>query len=261
MNIGIFQGRLSDSDILQKFPSNWQQEFFAAKVLGYSHIEIFLEEKINKQNPFWNKKEREKIKKKILTLDNKKIILCDNFVIRNDLYQQSTLKYLNKIINILCEFNNPKLIIPIDKNYFKDIDKLSKFLNNLSLLSKNKGVELSYEIDAKYNSVLSLFKKLKFDNVGITFDAGNIFLSHKNLIQYFRKIYKHINHIHIKDRNIRGENVILGTGLINFLTLFKEIKYRKYSGDVTLETFRKKNSIIQAHKNLHFLKSLYKKRY
>ena len=43
--IGIFQGRLTDSDFLQNYPDDWKRETFIAKYLSYSHIEFFLEEK------------------------------------------------------------------------------------------------------------------------------------------------------------------------------------------------------------------------
>ena len=40
INIGIIQGRLTKTqkNILQKFPTNWAEEFYTASKLGYKYI-------------------------------------------------------------------------------------------------------------------------------------------------------------------------------------------------------------------------------
>ena len=73
MNIGIYQGRLTNANILQKFPKDWVREFGLAKLLGYDHVELFLEKKINLQNPFWSDKKN--IINKINQMKNNKAII------------------------------------------------------------------------------------------------------------------------------------------------------------------------------------------
>ena len=46
------------------------------------------------------------------------------------------------------------------------------------------------------------------NDIQITFDTGNFYLKNKNVFENLIKYYPHINHIHLKDRNKLGENVI-----------------------------------------------------
>ena len=59
-----------------------------------------------------------------------------------------------------------------------------------------------------------------------------------------------------KDRDKNGNNVSLGSGLINFKDILRLVKKNKNISTITLETFRKKNSIIEAYKNLKFIENL-----
>ena len=44
------------------------------------------------------------------------------------------------------------------------------------------------------------------------------------------QLLKYICHFHIKDKNWKGENVVLGNGKVNFDFIFKAIKHNKYVG-------------------------------
>ena len=252
--IGIFQGRLTDSEVLQNYPSDWRKEIFLCEPLGYSHLEFFLEEKINIKNPFWKKSERLILKKMYNKyFSSKKFLLCDNYLIKHHLYDEKTISYLKKVFQNLLLFNYSKLILPLHSKYFEDTKKLAKFFNEIFKF-KSKKIEISFEIDADTNKICNFFALLKSKFCGVTFDTGNIFLKNKSLTSSFIILKQFINHIHIKDRNYAGENVALGTGLLNFKNFFNLIKREKYNNTITLETFRKNNAIIQAKKNNDFLK-------
>lgn len=251
--IGIFQGRLTDSKLLQRYPNNWKREFSIAKYLSYKHIEFFLEEKKNNLNPFWSKKGRYEIN--ILlekNFKNNKFLLCDNYIIKNNLYNLKTFKYLKKVLKNLIYFKNSKLILPLNDFYFKDVIKLSNYFNKI-LKYKNSKIEISFEIDSDNLKIHKFFKLLNINKCGITFDTGNVYKKNKSILNTFLVNKKLINHIHIKDRNYLGNNVELGTGLINFKKFISLIKKENYNHSITLETFRKKNSIVTGYKNLVYL--------
>jgi len=69
------------------------------------------------------------------------------------------------------------------------------------------------------------------------------------------KYYPHINHIHLKDRNKLGENVIFGTGKINFINLIKFLKKKRYNKLITFETNRGKIALDTAINNLKIVKN------
>ena len=253
MNIGIYQGRLSNSKILQKFPSNWRGEFLNARQLGYHHIELFLEGKINHKNPFWLKKKL--LIKEIKKMKNKKTLICDNYLIFNSLTNSKSMRYILKVIYQASKFPKSKLIIPLNKDLLKRekilIDKIILILS----FAKKNNVEISFECDFVAEKIIDLSNKIK-NGFKITFDTGNVFLIEKNIIRSFRKLNSIINHIHVKDRNKLDENVILGSGLINFKSFFKLINLLNYKSDITLETNRGDDALLTAFANLNFLKKI-----
>ena len=216
---------------------------------------------MNDNSPIWNKKNLT-LKKKINQTKLKKIILCDNYVFKRSLIDNKYKNYFNKIIKKLSFFEKSILIIPIDNIFFerKNYSKLLKVINYFLTNSKKKDVEVSFEIHTKLKNILKLKKDIKSDLFRITFDIGNIFLidkKNKSLIDYFRKTKNFISHIHIKDRDIFGNNVVLGTGLIGFKNIFKEFKKIKYDKTLTFETNRGINCLTTAKNNLTLVKKYF----
>ncbi len=253
MNIGIYQGRLSNSKILQKFPPNWREEFLNARQLGYHHIELFLEGKINLKNPFWLKKKM--LIKEIKKMKNKKTLICDNYLIFNSLTKSKSINYIFKVIYQASKFPRSKLIIPLNKNLLKREELLINKLILILSFAKKNNVEISFECDFDSRKIIALSKKIK-NGFKITFDTGNIFLIEKNIVKSFKKLNSIINHIHLKDRNKLKKNVILGTGLINFKSFFKLINDLNYRSDITLETNRGDDALLTGFANLNFLKKV-----
>lgn len=256
MKIGIVQGRLTDSEKLQSFPKDWRREYNISVILGFSYIESFLiNDEFNKK--FLNKKNLNFIKKKNFnTMKSNQIIICDNYSINSNFFSNRILQYYRNIFKILDKkFKKKKLIIPINDKYFDDLKLLS---NQLKKIQNNTDKYTSISLEANVNptKINSLFKLIRNENIGFTFDTGNIFNSGYNITKYYNSIKNHIDHVHIKDRDQNRNNVSLGSGLINFKDILRLIKKNKNISTITLETFRKKNSIIEAYKNLKFIENL-----
>lgn len=256
MNIGIVQGRLTDSNKLQYFPKDWKKEYIISRYIGYSYIEGFLiDGSFNKK--FLNNKNLNFIRKNnIQTSKLDELILCDNYSIKSNLFSKQIFKYYSNIFNkINKKFKKKKLIIPINNNYFSEPELLEKFLRKV-LQNTDNLTSVSIEANFDPNKTKELFKKIDNKKLGFTFDTGNIFNSGYDLVYYFNTINDYIDHVHIKDRDKKGANVSLGSGLINFDKIFKLIKKNKKISSLTLETYRKRNSIVEAYKNLSFIKNL-----
>lgn len=240
MNIGIYQGRLTNSRVLQKFPKNWVKEFKHAKLIGYDHIELFLEKKINPKNPIWI--DKKKIIKNIKIMKNKRAIICDNYLIHNSLLKDKNISYIIDVIDHISKLPKPKLVIPLNKSLLKKRNIMIVNLNKVLSYARKCKVEISFECEFDSQKIVNLSKKIK-KNFKITFDTGNIFLIEKNINNSFQKLRYLINHIHIKDRNKLKMNTVFGSGLINFESFFKLIKKTKYKNDLTLETNRGNDAI------------------
>ena len=60
----------------------------------------------------------------------------------------------------------------------------------------------------------------------------------------------------IKDRKIDGPNISLGEGDVNFEACFEALKKIRYEGLMILETMYYEDPLMDARKNLDFVKSL-----
>ncbi|MBD1144000.1 aminotransferase class I/II-fold pyridoxal phosphate-dependent enzyme [Pelagibacterales bacterium SAG-MED33] len=255
INIGIFQGRLtkSRSKKLQSYPKDWKKEFAYLSRINCDYIEFFLEKDFTKSNPFWNTKKLKLIKKYLKEYNFSKFVLCDNYTLNHSLIENKTIIYIQKILENLGYFKKSKLIIPIQK---KDIlNENVIFYKNLKKIleqSNKENIEISFETNDLPKKIGNLLKK--FPKAGITFDTGNIFLATKNVASEFKKLSKHVNHIHIKNRDKGGNNVQLSKGLINFKSFFNELKKNKYSGEITLETARGNVPIENAIQNINYVR-------
>lgn len=255
INIGIFQGRLtkSKSKKLQSYPKDWKKEFEYLNKINCDYIEFFLEKDFTKSNPFWNANQLKLINKYIKKYNFSKFILCDNYTLKHSIIENETILYIKKIFQNLNTFKKSKLIIPLQQ---KDIlNKGQIFYKNLKNIldqADKKNIELSFETNDLPKKFINLLNK--YPKAGITFDTGNIFLDTKDVASKFKKFSKYVNHIHIKNRDEKGNNVQLSRGLIYFKSFFDVLKKNKYKGEITLETARGNVPIENAIQNINYVR-------
>ena len=264
INIGIIQGRLTKTkkNILQKFPTNWEEEFHTASKLGYKYIEFFSERKLNLKNPIWNKNLI--LKYQFLAKKNNLKIysFVDDFIINNNFSEVETFKYCKKLIKQLFLLNIKLLVLPF---YEKSKITKSNYRKYLPNLKKICDFAKLYKIKILIESNLSpeLYFKIKkignLKNFNIVIDTGNRINIKRNLYNDILSFKKEIKHIHIKDKNKNSENVILGNGKVNFLKFFKLLKKINYSGNLTVECTRGDDHLKTAKKNIFFINNKLKK--
>ena len=261
MNFGITQGRLTDTkkNILQKFPKNWKKEFDYLNKTPLDYIEFFLEKKINLNNPIWTSDGRKKINKFVKKTKLKYSIVCDNYIINKDLKSKRILEYYSQLLLSVKKINCKLLIVPLESINFKKVDEYNsviEFIKKIHLISKKLDVNLSFEFNEDISVFRKIIKDTKIINLKITFDTGNFFIKNKNLLNSLKQYQKYINHVHLKDRDKFGNNVVLGTGLINFPKIINFLKLRNYNKCLTFETHRGENAILTAKKNFYKVKNL-----
>jgi len=271
MNFGFIQGRMStppSNKILQYFPyKNWKKEFSLAKKHGFKFIEYFAERDYNKKNPIWNLKKLNTIKK--LTKKNNlySISFCDDFFISKNIL---TYKNLNNYYNTLTKnLSVIKVRLYILALFEKSVINKSNFKNyaeiirNISDKLKKKKIKLLLETNLDVISFKKLMKLIDRKNVYLVYDTGNRLkkknMQHDEII----KLKKFISHFHLKDKNWKGKNVIMGTGSVNFKYIFEAIKKIKFKGNFVFETNRGENPIKTMINNkkyiLNIVSSIYGK--
>ena len=255
--VGIVQGRLSHSpkNRLQFFPKNWHQEFKIASHIGYNFIEFFTERKFNKKNPIWNSvllKEYSKLSKK----NNLKIInFCDDYIISNSIKEKRNQNYLIKLLRNLRKLKVRNLILPMygksnltDKNYIEFIGAIK------GILRHSKNIKILIESNISPDEFDDFKSKINSSKLLFLFDTGNRINLKRDLYEDFKTMYKYVEHIHIKDKNKRKQNVKIGDGLVDFNIFFKILLKKNYKKNFTFETTRGENPTYTAKKNINFLK-------
>tara|TARA_B100001093_G_scaffold508970_1_gene572141 strand:+ start:5797 stop:6615 length:819 start_codon:yes stop_codon:yes gene_type:complete len=256
---GIIQGRLTESKELQCFPeSNWENEFFEASNIGFSFIELLTERKFNKNNPVWNKSGQALIK--TLSKENNLEIysLCTDYIIDNNVLDSKSshsLKHIEKFLDSAIELDCSVLIFPfleesnITKSNMLDfvplIRDMADHLNGTEII-----IVIESLLEAK--DLRNLLEKINLDNIKCVFDTGNRINLTNNLSSEINILGDLIHHVHIKDKDKEGNNVILGTGMVNFNDAFKSFNKIDYKGPYVFETTRGKDPLITGKFHMDF---------
>ena len=267
---GVMQGRLSKKieNRIQAFPERyWKTEFSKAKAIGLKSIEWTLDYKNLKYNPILNKKGRSQIKK----LKKKNSIKINS--ITGDCFMQNPFwkkknnqKLLNDLIEIIksCRILGIKfLVVPLvdngsiaNKNDENNLINSCKYvLNHL----KNSDLKIIFESDYSPKRLKRFIEKFDKKYFGINYDVGNSAGLGYKIDDEFKIYGKYICNVHIKDRLKNGKTVRLGKGNANFIKLFKNLKKIKYNRDLILQTARSKNNrhLDEIKINLNYLKKFH----
>jgi len=126
-----------------------------------------------------------------------------------------------------------------DPNYAK----LKQRLVQTAEIFQARGIMLGLETGQETASALFDFlHKLAKPNVGVNFDPANMILYDKgNPIEALRKLGPWVRHVHIKDaRRTKvpgtwGEEVVLGTGEVDWPAFFATLKDARFNGDMCIE--------------------------
>ena len=267
IKFGFIQGRMTlppSKKILQFFPKKkWKDEFVLAKKNNFNFIEYIGERKFNKNNPIWNEKGLRKINYLAKKNNLSNYSFCDDYFINHNLnnyknfedYVELITKNLSKIkikIYILALFGQSNIE---NKNLKKFITRLQYFSDYL----RKKNIKLALETNLEVKFIKSLFRLINKKNIYIVYDTGNRLkkknLQHNEII----KLKKYICHFHLKDKNWKKQNVIMGNGSVDFNSIFKAIKKINYNGRFTFETNRGNNPEKTMRINRNFIFDIIKR--
>ena len=265
--IGIMQGRLSQksNSPLQSFPINsWEFEFNRANKIGFKKIEWLIDKENDYNNPFFSKKDRQKIA--YLSQQYKVSIqtLCLHFLINGSILNDdprgiSTKEYLLEICKLAPEIGIKYLSIPLlEKMSLKKMNVRKKIESILNEIFNQTNVEILLETDISTSNELAFMKKLNTKKLGILYDTGNATQKNSVFENDFPLISEFVKEIHIKDFSKRkNRSVRLGEGDTKFRDIFKIIKNLKWSGPIILETPILENWNKEAEYNFQYISNLF----
>jgi sugar phosphate isomerase/epimerase len=121
--------------------------------------------------------------------------------------------------------------------------KLFKRISQIADLFSQRGISLGFETGQETAGTLSQFlKQLNRPTVGVNFDPANMILYAKgDPIAALRTLSPWLKQCHIKDANLTklpgtwGEEVVVGTGQVDWNAFFATLRDVKFSGDCCIE--------------------------
>ena len=258
---GIVQGRLikPPGNELQWFPhKEWEKEFDLASQVGLNYIELIAERQHNDYNPLWDEYGIEKIKK--LVAKNKLYLhaFCNDYIIDHCLIKST--KVIDQTLNLISKGNKlglEKLIFPLfeksemTRSNYKDYRGALTEVGDAAL-ENNMSICLETILNGEH--LLEVMKYLNHPNICCVFDTGNRIAFGHDIYSDIILLGDYIKHVHIKDKNDSDENVLLGTGKVNFHKVFQSLSEIKYYGPYTFETTRGRNPVETAKYNLSLAK-------
>lgn len=256
-HFGIVQGRLvpSPPGQLQWFPQDrWEDEFALARGVGIDYIELIAERDHNPENPLWTDKGRARIR--ALTDQNAMVLhaLCNDYVIDHALADDSDILKQNfDLLEAGRQLGCLKYVLPLFEGSELTSANSDSYLEPLRAIADKAeecGMVLCLETVMDGRELLDFFDGLNHSNVGAVFDTGNRIAFGHNLAADIQLLDRHVRHVHIKDKNAANQNVLLGTGLVNFEDVFRALAAIGYNGPYTFETQRGKNPLRTASYNI-----------
>lgn len=258
--MGVSQGRLVRpyNGELQCFPKDlWETEFYLAGSVGLGHIELLSERNYNSENPLWSEAGLRKLMKAADEVGLTFYSACNDYVIDHSLLSDSSaleasialLKPMKKLgcsLYVLPFFEKSEMNGDNSDDFIPAISEIAQFAAKLD-------IHISLETLVSPQQLLSLISKINLPNVGVCFDTGNRAAAGSNLASEIRLLNQSINHVHFKDKIASGANVILGTGLVNFLDVCTELSMNLYSGRFTFETNRGRDPVRTMEHNIQML--------
>jgi sugar phosphate isomerase/epimerase len=262
LRFGMVQGRLIQSPPgeLQWFPQNyWESEFFIAPAIGVDYIELIAERNHNAANPVWHDEGVARLKE--LTERNGLSLhaLCNDYIVDHTLpgddeVLEQNLRLLDQGGKLGCE----KFILPLfecSELTAGNHEIFSQPLRTIADKAATCGMIVCLETILTGSELISLLDSLDRPNIKVVYDTGNRIAFGHDLPADIRLLGKdRIAHVHIKDKNRANQNVLLGTGLVNFQTVFQALADIHYTGPFTFETQRGKDPIRTARYNMELVR-------
>jgi hexulose-6-phosphate isomerase len=251
---GVVQGRLSKSpdNQLQWFPQDcWQDEFYKCETLGLNFVELLDERSYNSNNPIWSSSGRNEIKKVASETNSVIYSSCTDNIIDNSLLLETTLNHVLNYLEVSKNLGCKIAIFPLMGESSITANNFDSYVSIIRELYNSTNLTICLESLLDHKTLGRFIDKVSVNNLKCVFDTGNRSTS-KNLSEEILFLGDKIGHVHLKDKNKKGENVYLGTGRVNFHEVFKSLEKVNYKGPFVFESVRGIDPVKTMNYNIIF---------
>lgn len=117
-------------------------------------------------------------------------------------------------------------------------DALVDFLQMQSSFLSEFNIRIVFESDFSPRKLARFIGRFNSDQFGINYDIGNSAALGFNPVEEFNAYGARIMNVHVKDRVLGGGTVPLGTGNVDFPTIFALLRIYGYQGNYIMQTAR-----------------------
>ena len=244
-SFGVMQGRLSRQTEhgYQAFPVfEWENEFTIASSLGLEHIEWVVDPWTLAQNPLVQNPAS--IGAKVAGSGVAVHSVCADFLMSMPLRldSQEVWSLYEKTLEGMATVGATHLVIPcVDEASLllpENFNNLKSDLHRAIQIASEYSVTIALEADLAPRDVVNLLEWANSPSLTINYDSGNSaslgysFSEEMDLYRDFISIF------HLKDRQMGGSSVELGTGAAPVTKILRRIGSDSFSGLVTMQAMR-----------------------
>jgi len=250
----VVQGRglKQTTESMQYFPNNWIEEFPIIQKLGFNGIEWIYDKKSEYVNPILDDSGR----KQMIELSQKYNVKLENIVfdwfmehplLKNELLQEKSVEKFLSLIQSCSDVGFKRIIFPLlDKNKInsdKEITNLIKIFDKKIIKQLDSlNIEIHFETSLSPEEEKRIIESLNHEKLKICFDMGNSASEGFDPVKVINILDDNLGSVHIKDRKYGGPSTALGQGDVKFLRVFKSLKLINFSGPITFQIYRNKDS-------------------
>jgi len=268
---GIMQGRLlpPQDGRLQCFPrAGWEKEFELASQVPFDYIEWIFDVYGYDVNPIAPDNGLDKLVQLRTAHDvDIRAVCADYFMEKTFLSSReeepSRLQELFELMRKAQKLGANRVVLPfVDTSAIRTEQEtlgVVRVLESALPVSKETRVELHLETSLDPEQFRALLDRIPDPMIKVNYDTGNSASLGFVPEEEFGAYGDRIGSVHIKDRKRGAGTVPLGTGNVDFESVFREMKRINYRGDITLQVARGTpgEEVTWARQNIEFVRNFW----
>jgi L-ribulose-5-phosphate 3-epimerase len=249
--IGIMQGRLLPprGERIQSFPTGaWADEFPLAASVPLQCIEWIYEVQGSEDNPLATDEGIERLRTLWRTHRVEVRSLCADYFMDRPFLRVAEAdrvvieRQLVWLIQRCQKASIKRMVLPfVDASRIvaaEDLRLCVELLSRAMPILDRTDVEIHLETDLPPGRFAEMLAAARHPKIFVNYDSGNSASLGYHPRDEFAAYGDRIGSVHIKDRLHRGGTVPLGTGSVDFSSLFEELRRTGYDGDFILQVAR-----------------------
>lgn len=264
--IGVIQGRLLPKykGRYQAHPKGyWKDEFEVANKVELDCIEFILDYNEAEKNPLLRVGGIREIMAVIEKTGVSVKTICADYFMEAPLHaediavSEKSQEIMIRLLNNAAELGVTDVVIPcVDQSSLDGQGAVDRFISRLYPMidiAEKEGINLSLETDLAPQLFLALLNRFDSSRITVNYDIGNSAALGYDPVEELNSYGHKITDIHIKDRELGGNSVLLGKGNANFPAFFDKLKEFDYTGPFIMQAYRDDEGVNIFEKQLDWV--------